>query len=411
MKLYGGSGKRSSKKNQTNTPQGREPKGNQNDRADTRSYDEGSGAENAKPKKKGRAGKIVLSIFLVLLALVVGVFAYWKITTRPPDTLPEAPDPGAEAEEPDEPFNVERYYTILIVGDDQEGGNTDTIMAMRFDTQELTANVVSIPRDTALNIALENKKINAVYHNMGGMDALLDEVDRIAGFRPNNYIMVDMEVFIDVVDALGGVDFDVPVDMKHDEWQPDGKGGIKYEFHIDLRPGMQPLTGYEALGVFRFRMNNDGTGYAMGDIDRLATQHDLMMAIAGKAMSTKNPITLFNIAKSVLDKCDTDLTLPNVQWYIQEFMKMSLENISFQTAPTDNCMVFGASYVTLQADAWVEMVNSKLMPYEKTVTKEDLAIFNFSDGYIDNRGYRIVKQEDFFCTNGEEPYNKNFTRG
>lgn len=406
MKLYGGSGKRDNRKSQTNSRRSRGSKGNQNYSPNTRNPEESSGTENAKPKKKGRAGKVVLTIFLVLLTLVGSVFAYWKITTRPP----EAPDPELGDNEPDNVVGVERYYTMLVVGDDQEGGNTDTIMAMRFDTQELTANVVSIPRDTALNISLANKKINAVYHNMGGMDALLDEVDRIAGFRPNNYIMVDMDVFIDVVDALGGVDFDVPVDMKHDEWQPDGKGGIKYEFHIDLRPGMQTLSGYDAIGVFRFRMNNDGSGYAMGDIDRLKTQHDLLMAIAGKAMSTKNPITLFNIAKSVLDKCETDLSLPNVQWYIQEFMKMSLENISFKTAPMDNCMVLGVSYVTLQADAWVEMVNTKLMPYEKTITKEDLAIFNFSDGYIDNRGFRIVKPEDFFCTNGEEPHNKNFAR-
>ncbi len=343
------------------------------------------------PKKRGRGWLIALC---VIALIVTGAILYWKITTRPPES--DAPGEGDSA-------NVERYYTLLVVGDDQEGGNTDTIMVMRFDTQEMAVNVVSIPRDTTVNTELENKKINAVYHNMGGMDALMNQVERITGFRPNNYMMVDINVFMDVVDALGGVEFDVPQDMYHEDFSwPDGKGGYKYEFVIDVKKGLQTLNGHDALGVFRFR------DYPMGDIDRVNVQHKLLTAIAAKAMNTKNVVTLYNIASSVLDKCETDLTIGNVQWYIQQFMKMSLDNISFYTAPTDNCMVFNTAYVSLQADAWTEMVNSKLMPYEKTVTKEELPLFVFKDGYIDGRGYRIVEQKSFYCTNGEKPNNTNF---
>lgn len=398
VKVFGGSGRRQAGSGQTSGTQ-RNPNLRNDLNGASRGYNNRESAERpgrapAPQKKRGRGWLIALC---TIALIVTGVFFYWKITTKPPESsVDDVPGEGDSA-------NVERYYTLLVVGDDQEGGNTDTIMVMRFDTQEMTVNVVSIPRDTTVNTELENKKINAVYHNMGGMDALLDQVERITGFRPNNYMMVDIDVFMEVVDALGGVEFDVPQDMYHEDFSwPDGKGGYKYVFVIDVKKGLQTLNGHDALGVFRFR------GYPMGDIDRVAVQHDLMMAIAAKAMSTKNVVTLYNIASSVLDKCDTDLTVGNVQWYIQEFMKMSLDNISFYTAPTDNCMVFDTAYVSLQADAWMEMVNSKLMPYDKTVTKEELPLFVFKDGYIDSRGYRIVQQEDFYCTNGEKANNTNF---
>jgi LCP family protein required for cell wall assembly len=345
-----------------------------------------------------------LIALLVLLALAACVIAYWKLTTKPPEQV--VPDTPVE---PD--GNVERYYTLMVVGDDQEGGNTDTIMVMRFDTQEMTANVVSIPRDTAINTTIENKKINAVYHNStGGVQSLLDEVERIAGFRPNNYIVVDMAVFIEVVDALGGVDFDVPIDMDYDDWSDHDKDGVfEYEFHIKVEKGQQTLSGYDALGVFRFRQNNNGTGYAMGDIQRLSVQHDLLMAIAAKAMNTKNVLTLGNIATSVLDKCETDLSLGNVQWYIQEFMKMSLENISFHTAPTTGCEVFGSAYVTLNTDEWLELVNTALNPYDVEIRKEDCAILSRNGGTIDHRGYLVAEPKDFYCTNGEEVHS-NFLK-
>ncbi len=405
MKVFGGNGKRQSSSGRRTAPK-KSGSDSVNINNSNQGYTSGEDAhrgrrEAPKPKRRGRGFLIAL---LVLLTLVACVFAYWKLTTKPPDQL--------EPETAEEPSNVERYYTLMVVGDDQEGGNTDTIMVMRFDTQEMTANVVSIPRDTAINTTTENKKINAVYHNTeGGVQSLLDQVERIAGFRPNNFIVVDMGVFIEVVDALGGVDFDVPLDMDYDDWSDHDLDGLfEYEFHIHLKAGPQTLSGYDALGVFRFRQNNDGTGYAMGDIQRLSVQHDLLMAIAAKAMNTKNVITLGNIATSVLDKCETDLSIGNIQWYIQEFMKMSLENISFHTAPTTGCEVFGTAYVTLNTDEWIELINAALSPYDVETRAEDCAILSLDGGTIDYRGYLVAEPKDFYCTNGEEVYTNFYKK-
>lgn len=365
----------------------------------------------SRPQKKKKRGKGWLVALLVILLLAAVAFAYYKITTKPPETTP--PDLGDNSSPEGSSYQEERYYTLMVVGDDQEGGNTDTIMVIRLDTVEMKANVVSIPRDTMVNSTLGNKKINAVYHNLGGVESLLDYVEQVAGFRPNNYVVVDTDVFVKVVDAMGGVDFYVPFDMDYDDWsypQPDGTFG--YEFHIHVKEGQQTLNGYDALGVFRWRQNTDGTGhtYANPDIDRISTQHDLLMAIVEKAMSTRNIITLMNIAASVLDNCETDLALGNIQWYGEKLLKMSMEDISFHTVPVTGVNIvsnYRNSYVTINVDEWIEMVNSTINPYERSITREDCTILYPSKVELVGDQY-YAETEDIVSTDGT-PVDPNFS--
>jgi len=355
----------------------------------------------------------VLTVFLVLALLCGGVFAYWKISTKPPDTGVKAPDnddpvvvddPGNDAPT----YQEERYYTLLVVGDDQEGGNTDTMMLVRFDTVDLTANVVSIPRDTIVNIPWNNKKINTVFHNAdNGMESLKDEIEKISGIRPNNYILVNMEVFIDVVDAMGGVEFDVPFKMSYDDYND------QYVFTIHVEEGLQTLSGYDALGVFRWRQNNSWEGghtYSNPDIDRIEMQHNLLMAIAEKAMSTRNVATLMNIAASVLDKCETDLSIGNIQWYVEKFMSMSLDNVNFFTVPTTGAFIeCGArnSYVFINVDEWLEIVNQYMNPYDNEIETDECSIVIWTEppeliGY-----FYFVDYKSLTTTDGT-PVNDNF---
>jgi len=367
------------------------------------------------PKKKGRAGRAVLTVFLVLALLCGAAFAYWKISTKPPDTGVKAPD-NDDLTTVDDPgdktptYQEERYYTLLVVGDDQEGGNTDTMMLVRFDTVDLTANVVNIPRDTIVNNPWNNKKINSVYHNAeDGMEALKDEIENISGIRPNNYIMVDTDVFIDVVDAMGGVDFYVPFDMDYDDWGPPGSD---YYFGIHLQEGMQTLNGYDALGVFRWRQNTGGAGhhYDNPDIDRISTQHDLLMAIAEKAMSTRNLATLMNIATSVLDKCETDLSIGNIQWYMEKFLSMSLDNVSFLTVPTTGAYIeCGArvAYVFINVDEWLEMVNQFMNPYDNEIEEDECSIVIWTK-QPELIGYNYFVDYKYLTTTDGTPVNDNF---
>lgn len=398
MKLYGGSGKRESGKPQSdsgrNTDSGLNHRQSPNEDKPRKNKEQ----ERRAPAKKGKAGKVLLIILLVLLVLIGSLYAYWRITSRPPETQTEAPGSENQPDEPVTPAN--RYYTILVAGIDQEEGNTDTMMLLRYDTQEKTANIVSIPRDAMINTENPNKKINNAYkyaENKGenGIDALMDAVKGITGFRPDSYVFIDMDVFVQSIDMLGGVWFDVPLDMDYVDDTP----GKDYVFTIKVSKGYQLLSGYDALGVFRWRQNSDKTGYIRGDIDRLETQHKLIKAVAGQALQLKNVGKLIEIAQLVLSKAETNLTIGNMQWYAEEFMKMSLDGINFISMPTSERWINRTAYLSINVEEWLEVVNASLSPFDTLITPEHCNLFGVRQ---DEPNRTTVTPDFYYSTNGSE---------
>lgn len=386
MKVFGGNGRRANDsdygaekrrggdtgRNNINDAQ----RGNNNTNASRR----GETSKQPKQKKKGRGWLIAL---IIIAIIVGGAYIYWQITTAPPDTSGNLPsDPNATVNITDTPTReVGRYYTVLVVGIDQLQANTDTIMLVRYDAVEHKVNIVSIPRDTLVNVPQSVKKINTVFSNAesdgdSGIDALLDQVKAISGFRPDSYVFIDTEVFMQAIDELGGVYFDVPVNMNYDDYADNNDDGVTdYVFTIHVQKGYQLLNGTNALGVFRFRQNNDGTGYGMGDIDRLETQHALIKAVAQQALQLKNLTSLIGIAQIVIDNAQTDLSLGNMQWYAAEFLKMSMDDINIMTLPGNySCTVRAGSYVSISVDEWLAMVNTYLNPLKNPITKENCDI-------------------------------------
>lgn len=265
---------------------------------------------SGKPKKKNRMLRGFIIAMCVIFLLAAGALLYFKLSTKAPEIIENSrsEDDLAEADSVSASHR-EGVHTLLVVGADQEGLNTDTMMVLQYDAINNTANVVSLPRDTMVNFD-KVKKLNAIFFNEGGIEALLDDVKDLCGFRPDHYIMVDTNCFINVVDAMGGVYFDVPQDMFYEDFSDHDDDGIcEYIFQIDVKKGYQLLDGHDALGVFRYR-----EGYGMGDIQRLGVQHDLLMAAAEQFMSSRNLLELYQAASIILHDSETDLTIGNLQW-------------------------------------------------------------------------------------------------
>ena len=358
-----------------------------------------------KPKKRGKGWLIALAVIAVIAA---GLFIYWKATTKPPETTQIPVDPQASATITDtETREIGHYYTILVVGIDQLGLNTDTMMLVRYDAVEHKANIVSIPRDTAINTPDPVKKINAAYlyaenRDESGIDALMSYVKDVTGFMPDNYVLIDTDVFVQAIDALGGVYFDVPVNMNYDDYADNDDDGVcEYVFTIHVQKGYQLLNGENALGVFRFRQNNDGTGYGMGDLDRLDTQHTLIKAVASQALQLKNLTNLVNIAQIVIDNSQTDLSMGNMQWYAQEFLKMSADDINLSTVPTTGAWINNLSYVTINVDDWMTIVNEQFNPLKLTIKAEDCSILCQKAA---ETGTYTITPGNYYTTDGKEVY-------
>lgn len=322
-----------------------------------------------KQKKKGKAGKVILIILLCLVILLAAAYVYIEFFM---DT-PQSDDKGLNNSDPTVTVEGRKpgVYTLLVAGVDQASDNTDTIMVGRLDTVNHTLNVVSIPRDTLTNIEHEVKKANSVYHYAAyytniessayyGCDPIRvmreDLIQAFLGFDVDGYILVNIDAAEQVVDAIGGITFDVPPGIKYTD--------PNQELEIDIPEGEQTLTGEQFVHMMRFR-----SGYAGGDIQRIGVQHELLKAAATQMLSLKNIPNLTEVVSIITKNMETSLSGEDILYYAKEFMKLDSENINFYTMPGDTSgSICGASYVFCDIDAWLDMVNEYLNPWEETVT-------------------------------------------
>lgn len=342
------------------------------------------------PPKKGKKGLIIAaSVLGVLLLIVAAALLVVSLWITPPDvpgddsslvTPTPSADVGSENNGEDEvqqrPENgtgrKEGTYTFAIVGKDVASGNTDTIMVGKLDTIEGTMNVISIPRDTLINYG--TNKINAAYaigenkEKGKGVENLLNELKKLVGFEIDSYAIVDTIAVEELIDAIGGVYYDVPQDMIYrDPYQ---------NLNINISKGYQKLSGADAVKVLRFR-----DGYAGGDIERIGVQQDFLMAIAEQMLDLGN---IPNISKAVEiyeERVTTNLTTGNIFFYVSEFLKLDKENIRFMTMPGNTQgSINGGSYVFIYVDEWLEMINEYLNPFYTDVTEYNVSIKTSTNG-------------------------------
>ncbi len=356
---------------------------------------------------RSKKGKRLVGVLCVLIVLCVG--GYFAVdyaldhigppeipTPQPPVDIqtPDEPDnsddggeedPGEHIPTDDELYPDDGYagemptvsgerkngvYTFLIVGTDKDDGNTDTIMVASYDTVNQTINIMSIPRDTMINESWDLKKINSVYSRTGGnINSLANRIQKLVGFKPDFYVKVDLSVFVELVDLIGGVEFYVPQDMKYDDPYQD--------LHIDLKEGQQVLDGEKAMQLVRFR------GYAEGDIRRVAVQQDFLKALIKECLSLKHWGKIKAYIDLAMDNIQTDLEMGSVIWFaanvlgLNEAPTLSTYNVNTYTIPGNywastwsRATNSNQSYVTIYVNKTIQLVNQYFNPYVQDVTPD-----------------------------------------
>ena len=263
---------------------------------------------------------------------------------------------------------------MLLVGNDDGNGNTDTIIVGKIDTVQHKMDFVSIPRDTLVNISWNIRKINAVYWgtvNSGGVgiDGLRQQVKNLLGFDVDCYAVIDLDVFIDTVDALGGIHFDVPCDMDYED--------SSQNLYIHVKAGYQLLDGETAMGVVRFR-----SGYANGDLGRVEMQQKFLKAAASQFITLGNIPNISKVTQILGDGMDTNLSAANIAFFLRQAVQCKSEDINFYTLPNSPDMVRGLSYTFVQLYDWLDMINAHLNPYTTPITAANVDIVYRSGGAI-----------------------------
>ena len=262
---------------------------------------------------------------------------------------------------------------MLIAGRDVAGLNTDTIMIARLDGVQKRLDVVSLPRDTLVNVPWAVKKVNSLYA-FRGAEGLLAGIEGLIGFPVDCYAVVNTAAFRQMIDAVGGVDYEVPMDMRYDDAGQD--------LHISLAKGMQHLDGAQSEQLVRFRQNNNGTGYADGDLGRIELQHSFLAAAARQILSLKNLTAWPSLGRIVAENTETDLTLGNMAFFARTLMLLKPDNVRFYTAPHNLAEIRGGSYVALRRDEWLALINEALNPFPAPVAAEDLDLLTWESGRL-----------------------------
>ena len=353
----------------------------------------------------------VLVVIAVLLAVALIAVLAWKSLFVRPDLghKPSQADPSSSAmmegldygdgtrPKADGERKSKDYYSVLILGRDTGGGNTDTMLLASYDVTNQKASVMSIPRDTMVNVSWDVKKINSVYNVHGGGDkgiqALYKEVAQLVGFEPDFRVIVEWEAVGKLVEAIGGVYFDVPYNMDyHDPYQ---------DLVIEQAKGYRLLNGDDAMQVIRWRKNDADSPYGkvqVGDSGRMEIQQNFLMAVIKQMMQPSNVMNISKIAKVFQETVQTDMSFQNILWFGQQAFAggLSLENISFFTMPYQSAWAWSRTYhqnldyVVPDAKALLEIVNTQLSPFSEVFTLSDLDImYTNSDGSVGSTTGRV----------------------
>ncbi|TYP77977.1 LCP family protein [Paenibacillus methanolicus] len=297
---------------------------------------------SAKPRK--RRGAVLFKRFMVLLLLVlVGIAGYlYYLFDKSKDALTMATadaEPGIVV--PAEESVKVKPVGIMLFGMDtrKETGslNTDVMMVAVMNPTTKSAAVVTIPRDTRIELdGYKSRKANSYYAKFRAIaiddglsvkDAekkakrqVREMLGKYFGIDIAYTATINFQGFVDVVDALGGVEVDVDMDMHY----VDNADGTK----IDLKQGHQQVNGDQALDFVRYRKSNDGTNMS-SDFDRNKRQSEVIGAIADRMKSFSGVTKLGNVIEAVGNNMRMDMPSSEVQNLIETYFKMGKSDIQF----------------------------------------------------------------------------------
>ena len=314
------------------------------------------------PKKGKKKRHIILKIFLVIL-IALTLFVVKRLYDANWNILGALLGHNAETLK-----NLDKLQ-VLILG--ESTGMSDTIIVASYDPKTQDTALLSIPRDTFTG---DNKKkakyyekINALYNHGETPEKTRDAVNKITGMDLNYYILVDTEALIKLVDIIGGLYFDVPIDMNYD----DGAQNL----HIHLKAGYQKLDGAQVEGLVRFRHNNDGTSYSpdygIEDHGRNRTQREVIIAIAKQSLQFKNITEISNIIDVFKQYVKTNMNLNDVKDYLPYAIKLDTSSIKVGLLPGRDDIVNGVWYFFHDEEETQELVNELFYHVEPEVVDEE----------------------------------------
>lgn len=339
-----------------------------------------------KPKKtKKNKKRSILIFFIILNILAIGATYFMKKVEENGGGLSGAL--AAALGHNDKTLESLERLDVLIIGvsTDISAKLSDTLMVGSYDPKLQKASLISIPRDTFTGIykssATPNDKINAIYSLTEDPEKVLDAVNDILGMNIEKYVVVETDMLVEIVDEVGGIEFDVPINMNYTS--------VRQGLYINLNKGLQVLSGEQAEWLVRFRKNNDGTTYSSdygaGDTGRMRTQREFIRAVGEQILVPSNITKIGSLLDIIANNFSTNINFASIKDYIPYTVDFDLSDLMTETIPGQDEYCNGT---------WIFIPN-----YDEIPEVVDY-MFNFKDTGTLSSQIEEVKVEVVVC--GEE---------
>ena len=217
---------------------------------------------------------------------------------------------------------------IVIFGLDDEGVRSDTIVLLNVNEDEGRLNILSIARDTRICVSGRTEKINALIA-IGTEELAIQKITELTGLPVHFYVTLNFKGFREIIDALDGVEMDVPFDMDYDDPEQD--------LHIHLKKGRQVLHGKEAEGLVRYRKGNrPDEGYTDGDIGRIRMQQEFMKALLEQKLKLKYLMKVDEIFLILKKYMRTNIEMGDVSYHLKGLRNMRSDGVKTYILPGDS---------------------------------------------------------------------------
>lgn len=242
-------------------------------------------------------------------------------------------------------LGADGVLTVLLLGcdmrDGENVGRSDTIMLAFINLQTGSVNLLSIPRDTRVELA-EGRGTTKINHAFayGKVPLVRKTIENFLNVEIDRYVMVDFEGFADIIDALGGIDYNVEERMLN-EWE-----------HIDLQPGQQHLNGSQALAYVRWREPT------RADIGRVERQQAFLGAVLDQVMSVGTIFRLPKLLGSINSSLQTDFSLKELSSLVEIYQNFVSINFHSAMVPGEGVYINGISYWQYDAAQTSALVQS-----------------------------------------------------
>lgn len=291
----------------------------------------------------GKFMKIISLVLVICLTVLVGIYAANSVVSGSQDNE----DIGTEGIKG-------KRINVLLLATDKGGVLTDTIMFASFDKKTKELNIISVPRDTRVQLKNSYVKINSVYgagKKGQQQELIIEKVTDIIGMPVNYYAVIDPAAFRNIIDILGGVEINIPKRM----YYYDPTQNLK----IDLQPGLQVLNGAKAEQFCRFR-----SGYANADLGRIDAQQMFVKALVKQKLKPKYLLKIDEIFDEIKENIRTNIGLTDITKLMPILNAMSGDSVNTYMLPGRPQTINGASYYICDRAQTDALINEKFLNIE-----------------------------------------------